>query len=121
MLSRSHKRAYQDFITLLTEFKNFLLTSANKVEQMQIKQHFQDLQSCFNQNIAGLNSENLEPELIPRWLSVQTEIKREFKLLTTDILFLAAARQNTTQEERKQSISDRTSKLIDYCQIMLKS
>jgi hypothetical protein len=82
MLSTSHNRAYQDFITLLTEFKNFLLNSATQVEQDQIKQQFQSLQSCFNQNIAGLNSQNLESELIPRWLSVQTEIKREFKLLT---------------------------------------
>ncbi len=121
MLSTSHNRAYQDFMTLLTEFKNFLLNSATQVEQDQIKQEFQSLQSCFNQNIAGLNSQNLEPELIPRWLSVQTEIKREFKLLTTDILFLAAARQNATLDQRKQSISDRTSKLIDYCQIMLKA
>jgi hypothetical protein len=120
MLSTSHTEAYQDFMTLLTEFKNFLLNSTAKVEKIQIKQMFQNLQSFFNQNIICLNSQNLEPELIPRWVSVQTEIKREFKLLSTDILFLATARQNATLDQRKQSISDRTTKLIDYCQIMLK-
>jgi hypothetical protein len=120
MLSTSHTQAYQEFLTLLTEFKNFLLNSTIEVGKIQIKQQFQNLESCFNQSITSLNSQNLEPEIIPRWQSVQTEIKREFKLLTTDILFLAAARNNTTLEQRKKSISDRTTKLIGYCQIMLR-
>lgn len=120
MLSTSHNRAYQDFLTLLTGFKNFLADSEFQVSQSQVKQKFQHLQQCFEQNIVELDSKNIEPDIVPRWQSVQTEIKREFKLLTTDILFFASARQNTTQTKRLKSIGDRIDKLIGYCQILLK-
>lgn len=119
MLSRSHKRAYQNFMTLLSDFKNFLFDSEAQTHQSRIKQEWQQLQQWFEQNIVELDSSNLDPKIVPRWQSVQTEIKREFKLLTTDILFLASARQNTTRNKRLNSIGDRLKKLSGYCQIML--
>ncbi len=118
MLPASHNRAYQDFSNLLTEFNCFLINSKEKINQLQIKQRFQYLQPWFDGNIADLESENLEPDIISRWQSVQTEIKREFKLLDTDILFLASARQSSTLNKRLQSIKERVAKLINYCQIM---
>ena len=117
MLSRSHSRAYQDFLTLLTEFKN--LVDEDEIEKSQLKGKFQDLATWFEQNIADLSSENLDRAIAPRWQSVQTEIKRELKLLSTDILFLTSARQNVTQTKRIKSIGDRLGKLLSYCQIML--
>ncbi len=119
MLSRSHNRAYQNFMTLLSDFKNFLLDSEAQTQQSRIKQEWQQLQQWFEQNIVELDSSNLDPKIAPRWQSVQTEIKREFKLLTTDILFLASARQNTTRNKRLNSIGDRLKKLSGFCQIML--
>lgn len=126
MLSTSHHRAYQDFMTLLTEFNNFLGNLASFGQQAEIKKEFKKIQRWFNDNIAGLEaeiigSEFVESEIFSRWLSVQTEIKREFKLLTTDILFLATTRQKATEIERRKNISDRTTKLIGYCQIILKA
>lgn len=119
MLSPSYNRAYQDFLTLLTEFKSLLINEA-QIEPMTIQQKFKELQEWFGQNIVDLDREVLDTAIAPRWQSVQTEIKREFKLLSTDILFFSSARQNATQAKRLQSIGDRISKLIGYCQIMLK-
>ncbi len=118
MLPASHHRAYQDFSNLLTKFNGFLINSEEEVNQLQIKQQFQHLQPWFDRNIAELEGENLEQDVILRWQSVQTEIKREFKLLATDILFLASARQSSTLDKRLQSIKERVAKLINYCQIM---
>ena len=120
MLSASHNRAYQDFLTLLTKFKNFVDSWSSSGQQSQVNAEFRELQQWFQQNIAVLNSADIELSIVARWQSVQTEIKREFKLLATDILFFASARQNTTQNKRLKSISDRLTKLIGYCQILLK-
>jgi len=119
MLSASHDRAYQDFITLLTEFIQVVETEKPEFSKDIVNQEFQDLSAWFKLHIAVLGDRNLESAIASRWQSVQTEIQREFKLLATDILFLASARQNSTKQKRLKSINDRLSKLIGYCQIML--
>lgn len=119
MLPASHNRAYQDFLTLLTEFEKSLTDPKKKVDNLQIQQGFQHLEQWFTQNIASLDQEELEQVIASRWQSVQTEIKREFKLLTTDILFLASARQNATRIKRIGNISDRLNKLLGYVRIMV--
>ena len=119
MLPASHDRAYQDFTTLLTRFATTIVTKSGQVTVSQIKQEFLSIQNWFEQNIASMGDRQIDPELLPRWQAVQTEIKREFKLLGTDILFLATSRQQKTQQKRLKSIEERLTKLIGYCQVML--
>jgi hypothetical protein len=119
MLAASHNRAYQDFLTLLTTFRQNLSAQEQKSNQSYVTQEFQSVSAWFEQNLVPLNAQDLEPGNAPRWQAVQTEILREFKLLSTDVLFLAAARQQTTQQTRLQSIDGRLTKLISYCQIMI--
>ncbi|MEO1689963.1 MAG: heterocyst frequency control protein PatD [Cyanobacteria bacterium J06631_6] len=119
MLSASHNRAYQDFITLLTKFAAITAEAQAKNVIPQIQREFLELKNWFEQNIVQLGDRQIEAELVSRWQSVQTEIRREFKLLSTDILFLATSRQPETQQKRLESINSHLSKLIGYCQIML--
>ena len=119
MSLRSHNRAYQDLLTLLTEFASYLITDEPTHSQPQINRKFQDLSLWFERNIANLSKEDLELAIAPRWQAVQTEIKREFKLLSTDILFLATAHRNDTQRKRLKSINNRLTKLIGYCHVIL--
>ena len=118
MLSSSHNRAYQDFSTLLTEFRSFLVAEGEKASLERVKQEWEQLKLCFEQQIASIDVGEISEEIALRWQSVQTEIRREFKLLSTDILFLSSARQITTQNKRVKSIGDRLTKLIGYCQII---
>lgn len=126
MLSASHNRAYQDFLTLLTTFRQNLSAQEQKNNQSFVSQKFQSVSAWFEQNLVPLKAQDIEPAIpqgrgrliAARWQAVQTEILREFKLLSTDLLFLAAARQQTTQLTRLQSIDGRLTKLISYCQIM---
>jgi hypothetical protein len=120
MLPRSHSRAYQDLLALLTEFASLLITNEPINSQDYSRQKFRDLSEWFELQITTLSQDDLSMEIAPRWQAVQTEIKREFKLLSTDMLFLSSARQNDTQRKRLQSITNRLTKLIGYCQIILK-
>ena len=115
MLSSSHNRAYQDFSTLLAKFQ---INAENEISLEKVKQEWEHLRLCFEQQIAGMDVGEVPEAVASRWQSVQTEIKREFKLLSTDVLFLASARQIATQNKRVKSISDRLTKLIGYCQII---
>jgi hypothetical protein len=119
MLPTSHNRAYQDFLTLLTKFGQRLSEPRQEFDRSIIQQEFRGLSAWFEQNIAQLSNQDLALAIASRWQAVQTEILREFKLLSTDILFLATSRQQTTQLKKLKSISDRLTKLISYCQIML--
>ena len=119
MLSPSHNRAYQDFSSLLIELNRLLSSPEGTIDLNLVDRQFQPLSLYYQENILQLDYRGLAPAIASRWQSVQTEIKREFKLLSTDFLFLASARQNSTQTKRLKSISDRLSKLIGYCQILL--
>ncbi len=48
--------------------------------------------------------------------SVQTEMRKQMRLLQTDLLFLQSARQAATRQQRYQQIGDRLRLLADYCQ-----
>ncbi|MCC0175585.1 heterocyst frequency control protein PatD [Waterburya agarophytonicola K14] len=121
MLPGSHNRAYQDFLTLLTVFNQKAIDLATDSAAYIIQQEFPDLQQWFEENIVGLDCQEINPAIIPRWESIQREIKREFKLLATDILFLAAARRDDTKSKKLKNISSHTTKLIGYCQGLLKN
>ena len=119
MLSSSHNRAYQDFSILLTKFQS--LNAENEpASPERVKQEWSQLRLYFEQQIAGIDVGEIPEAIASRWQSVQTEIKREFKLLSTDVLFLGSARQTTTQNKRVKSIGDRLNKLIGYCKIITK-
>ena len=132
MLSLLHKKAYQEFITLLYDWQKNLVSHDSKaseanlsiskhhVEQVvEMKQKFPDLQQFFQQEIMILTEAELDSKVTGLWRSLHTEIQREFRLLSTDILFLASSRQASTRETRLKLINERITKLIAYCQKIL--
>ena len=119
MLSESHNRAYQEFFILLKKFQNSCSNLDQKPQNTTIGKDFKQLQASFQQHILPLTDIELDKAIALRWQSVQTEIKREFRLLSTDILFLNTSRQTSTRDAKLQSVNQRIAKLINYCQIML--
>lgn len=51
--------------------------------------------------------------------SIQTEVNKQLRLLETDAIFLQAARQPTTAQQRKQQIHNRLDLLLRYCDAIL--
>ena len=121
MLSASHIRAYQDFLTLLTEFTQITTVEKQELNLTSLKTEFEGLSQWFKAHIVSISDRQIDSRHVSAWQSVQTEILREFKLLSTDMLFLASARQDSTQQKRIKSIEERLNKLINYCEIMLKN
>jgi hypothetical protein len=51
--------------------------------------------------------------------SYQTEINKQLRLLETDLMFLKAARQPATSEQRWRMMGDRLHLLVLYCDALL--
>ena len=110
MSSIIHKKAYQEFLNLLKEFQDQLKVSDKTIFQKS----WHDLQQFCQQKIFILTSDDLDESIIQQWRSLQTEIQREFRLLNTDMLFLAASRHTKTKEIRLKSIRDRVTRLTQF-------
>ena len=122
MLSMLHKKAYQEFMTLLNQWQKICTVSEPTVEPTsEMTKQFPKLQQCFKQEITTLTDEELNMKVISSWRSLHTEIQREFRLLSTDMLFLASSRQTSTRDKRLKIICDRNTKLIVYCQKILET
>ncbi|ELS03924.1 hypothetical protein Xen7305DRAFT_00036480 [Xenococcus sp. PCC 7305] len=116
MSSIIHKKAYQEFLSLLKEFQNQVSTSSKTFSQ----ESWQDLQQFCQETIFTLTEDDLAESGVQQWRSLQTEIQREFRLLNTDILFLEASRKTQTKEVRLQSIRDRITRLTQFSQMAQK-
>jgi hypothetical protein len=114
MLPTNYRQAYESLLKKLEDL-TFALQEQNSLTQQQC---FQALQTCLKQEILSLNDDILAPEVANRWHAVQTELYRSWRLLETDWLFLATARQG--REKRLQIIGDRLQTLKQYCQVLLK-
>jgi len=79
-------------------------------------QSVQAVQQQFQQRIAPPAT---TLELPPRAQSIQTEINRHLRLLTTDVAFLRSARQAHTQQQRLQQVRDRLIRLTEFCDALL--
>ena len=113
MSSIIHKKAYQEFLNLLKEFQERLKESDEPIPQ----KNWHNLQQLCQQKIFILKEDNLDESIIQQWRSLQTEIQREFRLLNTDMLFLAASRQTKTKEVRLKSIGDRVTRLVKFANL----
>ena len=110
MSSIIHKKVYREFLSLLKEFQQQL----NGSDKSSPPASWNNVQQFSEQTLFSLTEDDLEEAIIQQWRSLQTEIQREFRLLNTDILFLAASRQSKTKELRLQSIGDRLTRLIRF-------
>ncbi|MBE9168537.1 heterocyst frequency control protein PatD [Pleurocapsales cyanobacterium LEGE 06147] len=118
MLPTSHNQAYQEFLSLLQQLQRGCI-HANEINLASLQQQFQTMQTYFEQRIVPLTNEELDESIAPRWQSLQTELRRELRLLTTDMIFLGSSRQPETKEARLSSIRDRLEKINGYCQVMI--
>ncbi len=121
MLSTIHNQAYQEFLTLLTNFPTHSLNRDRAIDTKNWVEAFADLQTFFNNTIMPLTEEELNKPIVYRWQSLQIEIRREFRLLGTDILFLKSSRQPTTKLARGKAIDERIQKLMLYSQEILRT
>ncbi|MBW4617272.1 MAG: heterocyst frequency control protein PatD [Desmonostoc vinosum HA7617-LM4] len=109
-MSLNHDK-YQALATLLTELHaDATVTEPNAPE---LRQRVAALQQLFGQQIAPLAEEN------SRVQSLRTEISKQLRLLEIDVMFFQGARQVSTAQARLQTIGDRLTTLMQYCDAIL--
>ena len=119
MLPLQHDRVYRELLNALLELEN--LTTATDLEPSSLEKQYALVKEIFQTRALTLTEEVLDPALVPRWQSVQTEINRAVRLLQNDIIFLRSARQPATRQTRLKTLCDRLEQLIGYCQVLLQA
>ena len=119
MSSIIHKKAYQEFLNLLRELARQGISTESMLATTNNREIWTELKYTFEETIIPLTDEELEGDIASRWISLQAEIQRSFRLLNTDWLFLMSSRQITTKKAREKAFLARLDRLIEYCQAML--
>lgn len=103
---------YQALATSLEELRLDVTTTQLSTPD-NLRQRLAVLQQMFQQQIVPLTEED------SRVQSYRTEISKQLRLLEIDVMFFQGARQASTAKARIQTISDRLSTLIQYCDAIL--
>lgn len=118
MLPSSYTLRYQELqAALLHLMANLDRGAGNPVN---LKSDLVQVQQYFQHQVASLDPELLAPELRSQVQSLYTEINKQLRLLATDWMFLASARQQQTLDQRLAQIRDRLQQLLKYCDHLLK-
>lgn len=108
MLPLFYREVYQTWL-------NYLQLLHTEVNQ----DNFEQVHKYFYGEVMGLTEEGMDPVLVSRWRSLQTELHRLVRLLETDWLFCRSSRQSATKEQRLTVLRDRIRKIREYCQYFL--
>lgn len=116
MLPHIYYQRYKNFVTILEMMQQ---AAAAKPDAQSLRQSFLNAQQFFGQQIVSLDNNDLEPADEPRVRSYQTEISKQLQLLSIDVMFLQAARQQQTATLRQNQIHLRLQTLIRYCSAIM--
>ncbi|HEY9860974.1 MAG TPA: heterocyst frequency control protein PatD [Candidatus Obscuribacterales bacterium] len=118
MLPEAHSQIYQEFLRSLEQFKG--TATQAKPDPAALIAAFQEIQQFFQRQVLMLSWENHpDAAMEQRVQSYQIEMNKQLKLMGTDVMFLQAARQSSTAQQRQVQISDRLNLLIGYCNVLL--
>jgi len=107
-----NQEKYQTLANLLEQFRSDAKNTP--LDATELRQRLASLNQFFGQQIVPLT------ELDSREQSYRTEIGKQLRLLEIDVMFFQGARQVSTAQARLQTISDRLTTLIQYCDAILR-
>lgn len=122
-LPQSHRDRYQQWQDLLESFRSIaqMPPSDGLTLGPTLQAQFLQVQQFFQQQVGPLELAELDGAIAPRVQAVHTEMQKELRLLAMDVMFLQAARQSVTQQQRQEQLGDRLEKLLGYCQVLLEA
>jgi hypothetical protein len=107
-----NKDNYQVLASSLEQFRSN--TTNTQLDATELRQRLASLKQLFVQQIIPLT------EVDSREQSYRTEMSKQLRLLEIDIMFFQGARQESTAQARLETISDRLTTLIRYCDAILR-
>jgi Zn-dependent oligopeptidase len=117
MLPNLYYQCYQKLSELLKGLQQTAI--ASEMETTKLRQDVLAAQQYFQQQIASLDRQEIDPAIESRVRSLSTEISKQLNLLNMDVTFLQAARQPQTLQTRQQQIVQRLQTLVSYCEAIL--
>jgi CRISPR/Cas system CSM-associated protein Csm2 small subunit len=114
MLPSFYQEVYRNFIEALKSLREAVKQSDDEKQAA-----FAKVEHLYQTQVITLTEEEIDPEIVSRWRSIQTELHRMFKLLATDWLFLRSSRQVSTKKDRIDIFCDRIEQMIKFCRILL--
>lgn len=106
-----NREKYQELVTFLEQLRRQI--TITPVNAPELRKGVSLLQQVFQQQIVPLDDGN------SRVQSYQTEISKQLRLLEIDVMFFQGSRQASTAQDRLQTIGDRLTTLIQYCEAIL--
>jgi hypothetical protein len=70
---------------------------------------------------ATVSDDRIEDPIAGKMRSYLTESHRLLRLLPLDVMFIAAARNPTTAQQRRQAYQDKLNLLLQYCQAVIQN
>ncbi|MDZ8183841.1 MAG: heterocyst frequency control protein PatD [Nostoc sp. ChiSLP02] len=102
---------YQALVTLLEQLRADVITT--QIGAPELRRRVASLLQLFGKEIVPLADEHWRVQ------SYQTEMSKQLRLLEIDVMFFQGARQVSTVQTRLQTIGDRLTTLIQYCNAIL--
>ena len=119
VLPQVHYQHYQELKQALEQFK----ANVTQVEAKgtDLASTCLEIQNFFQLQVVNLSSDGLTLETENKVRSYQTEIHKQLRLLSTDLMFLQVAQQVSTVEQRRTQVYHRLETLIGYCKVLLQN
>ena len=106
----------QSYMQLQQQLQQFKSIATDRTSDLQLLQTaFAGIQQHFQQIV----QRDQNPDLAAPVQSVETEISKQLRLLSMDVMYLQAARLSATVEQRRSQLLDRIEMLLGYCQALL--
>lgn len=105
------KDKYNTLFTELMELRS--MVGANRLSVAELRTELTSLQQYFTQEIVYADSDDAME------VKYRTETSKQLRLLEIDISFLGSARTEATTQTRLNTISERLTTLISYCEAVL--
>ncbi|AFY64998.1 heterocyst frequency control protein PatD [Geitlerinema sp. PCC 7407] len=118
-LPPSHRDRYQQWQDLLTACRT--IVQGPERDGPALRAQLLQVQQFFQEQVGPLDLAELDGAIAPRVQAVRTEMQKELRLLAMDGMFLQAARQSATQQQRQKQLGDRLEKLAGYCQVLVEA
>ncbi len=119
MLPTPYTRSLRD---LLSDLETFASALANATPaDTDLAERGRSLHGQFQQVILPLPAEALPSGLASAWQTLQTELHRNLRLLQTELMFLQAARQPQTRQQRLQTCQARVQGAIAQARSLLEA
>lgn len=112
MKSCDYCQVYAAFQEELEKFRSVLTAEELKLPELQ--RTWQRVQATFQNKVMPLCGKDLDILTFSSWQSVQTEIHREMRLLSTELMFLQLDRFG----QKQQGILVRLDKIICFCKML---